>query len=217
MSLPLMPKATAVWLVENTALTFKQIADFCGLHSLEIQGIADGEVAMGIKGLDPTNSGQLEWAEIKRCAADPSASLQLTKSTNPPPMKRTKGPRYVPVSKRQDKPDAIAFLIRHYPELSDPQICKLIGTTKPTTNAIRERSHWNSANIRPRDPVTIGLCRQVDLDIAAEKARAAGRKPAAVEPQKEAAPPAGGEQSPRPSGIPGWMAGVTVGQTSDSD
>ena len=214
MSLPLMPKATAVWLVENTALTFKQIADFCGLHSLEIQGIADGEVAMGIKGLDPTTSGQLEWSEIKRCAADSTASLKLTKSTNPPPMKRTKGPRYVPVSKRQDKPDAIAYLIRHYPELSDPQICKLIGTTKPTTSAIRERSHWNSANIRPRDPVTIGLCRQVDLDIAAEKARAAGRKPAVVEPVKDIEPPSGGEQGR----IPGWMAGATVGQTSsDSD
>ncbi len=213
MSLPLMPKATAVWLVENTSLTFKQIADFCGLHTLEIQGIADGEVSLGIKGLDPTTNGQLDWPEIERCAADPTASLKIKRSANPPPMKRTKGPRYVPVSKRQDKPDAIAFLIRHYPELSDAQICKLIGTTKPTTNAIRERTHWNSANIRPRDPVTVGLCRQVDLDEAVEAARRAGRKPAAGDQPKEAAPGTG-EEDRGPGGIPGWMADVTIGRSS---
>ena len=124
-----MPKATAVWLVENTALTFEQIAAFCGLHALEVQGIADGEVAVGIKGLDPMANGQLDAAEIERCVKDPTARLRLKQSTHPPPLKRTKGPRYVPVSKRQDKPDAITFLLRYYPELTDAQICRLIGTT----------------------------------------------------------------------------------------
>jgi len=144
MSLPLMPKATAVWLVENTALTFKQIADFCGLHSLEIQGIADGEVAMGIKGLDPTNSGQLEWAEIKRCAADPSASLQLTKSTNPPPMKRTKGPRYVPVSKRQDKPDASS-------------LCPWLSVVRAPIAPQLTKSATYCGVIRSRNSVAVGM------------------------------------------------------------
>ncbi|MCZ6603516.1 MAG: DUF1013 domain-containing protein [Alphaproteobacteria bacterium] len=213
MAHPLMPKATAVWLVENTALTFRQIAQFCGLHELEVQGIADGEVAIGIKGHDPMASGQLSQEEIDRCLADGSAELKLKISDNPQPLKRTKGPRYVPVSKRQDKPDAIAFLLRYFPELSDPQVCRLIGTTKPTVNAIRERTHWNSSNIRPRDPVTIGLCRQVDLDQAIEKARKAGGKPAA-EPVP-VAPPA--EEPATPSAkIPDWMAGVTVGSQDGS-
>lgn len=207
MVLPLMPKATAVWLVENTALTFEQIAAFCGLHTLEIQGIADGEVAVGIKGLDPMANGQLDAAEIERCVNDPKARLRLKQSSNPPPLKRTRGPRYVPVSKRQDKPDAIAFLLRYYPELTDAQICRLIGTTKPTINAIRERTHWNSANIRPRDPVTVGLCKQVDLDDAVEKARKAGRKPA--EEQRPAEAP---ETETGQTRIPDWMAGVTLGR-----
>jgi hypothetical protein len=206
-----MPKATAVWLVENTALTFHQIAEFCGLHDLEVKGIADGEVAIGIKGLDAIVNGQLDKAEIERCLADSTASLKLKHSDNPPPTKRTKGPRYVPVSKRQDKPDAIAFLVRYYPELNDPQICRLIGTTKPTVSAIRERTHWNSSNIRPRDPVTVGLCRQMDLDEAVEKARKAGRKPAEESPipEPETAP---AEASANPK-IPDWMAGVTLGTT----
>ncbi len=210
MAQPLMPKATAVWLVENTALTFKQIAAFSGLHELEVQGIADGEVAIGIKGLDPMSNGQLDKAEIERCLEDPTARLKVKLSENPAPMKRTKGPRYVPVSKRQDKPDAIAFLLRYFPELNDPQICRLIGTTKPTVGAIRERSHWNSSNIRPRDPVTVGLCRQVDLDQAVEKARKAGRKPAEETPMPEpvATPD---EASSGSTKIPDWMAGVTVG------
>ena len=208
MANPLMPKATAVWLVENTALTFHQIAEFCGLHQLEVQGIADGEVAIGIKGLDPVANGQLDQAELDRCIADPAAKLKLKISDNPQPVKRTKGPRYVPVSKRQDKPDAIAFLLRYFPELSDPQICRLIGTTKPTVKAIRERTHWNSSNIRPRDPVTVGLCRQVDLDQAVEKARKAGGKPAAEAPPVET--PAE-ESAPSSSKIPDWMAGVSVG------
>jgi hypothetical protein len=208
-----MPKATAVWLVENTSLTFRQIADFCGLHSLEVQGIADGEVAIGIKGHDPVANGQLTQAELGRCQADPTAHLQLRSSENPPPVKRTKGPRYVPVSKRQDKPDAIAYLIRYYPELSDSQIGKLIGTTKPTIKAIRERTHWNSSQIQPRDPVTIGLCRQMDLDEQVDNARKAGRKPAG-----ESSTPISAdlvvtpESEPSPSSrIPDWMADVSVG------
>lgn len=210
MALPLMPKATAVWLVENTALTFRQIAEFCGLHELEVQGIADGEVAIGIKGIDPTGASQLTQDEIDRCLADTTAHLVISTSDHPPPLKRTKGPRYVPVSKRQDKPDAIAFVLRYFPELSDPQICRLIGTTKPTVNAIRERTHWNSSNIRPRDPVTVGLCRQVDLDQAVEKARKAGGKPAEDAPPV-AAPVTADEPAAPGTKIPDWMAGVTVG------
>jgi len=213
-----MPKATAVWLVENTALSFKQIADFCGLHPLEIQGIADGEVAIGIEGQDPVASGQLAQSELDRCQADATASLQLKTSENPAPVKRTKGPRYVPVSKRQDKPDAIAYLVRYYPELSDAQIGKLIGTTKPTITAIRDRSHWNSSQIQPRDPVTIGLCRQMDLDEQVEKARKAGRKPA-----DESTTPISadlvvtGDEEPAPaSRVPDWMAGVSVGNTDNN-
>lgn len=152
MSQPLMPMATAVWLIDNTSLTFKQIARFCGLHDLEVQGIADGTVGQSIAGIDPTANGQLTWAEVRRCQDDPSASLVLSKGAKPE-QTRTKGPRYTPVSKRQDKPDAIAWLLRHHPELSDTQISRLVGTTKPTISAIRERSHWNIANIRAQDPL----------------------------------------------------------------
>jgi hypothetical protein len=158
MAKPLMPKATAVWLINNTALTFDQIAEFCGLHPLEVQGIADGEVAVGMVGLDPVANGQVTQAEIDRCVENPSARLQMAKRDIPMPATRTKGPRYTPVSKRQDKPDAIAWLLRHHPELADSQIARLIGTTKPTIQAIRERTHWNAPNIRPKDPVLLGLC-----------------------------------------------------------
>lgn len=171
MSRPLMPKATAVWLVENTALTFDQIADFCGLHVLEIKGIADGDVAQGIKGLDPVSAGQLSRAEIERCQKDPEARLKLQESEYElPPVKPRKGPRYTPVSRRQDRPDAIAWLLRHHPELTDAQVTKLVGTTKPTIQSIRDRSHWNSPNIKPVDPVTLGLCSQIELDAAVQKA-----------------------------------------------
>lgn len=174
----LMPKATAVWLVENTSLSFEQIADFCGLHTLEVQGIADGEVAVGIVGLDPVANGQLSREEIQRCEADPSARLRMLKQDIPLPATRTKGPRYTPVSKRQDKPDAIAWLLRHHPELSDAQLTKLIGTTKSTIQAVRDRTHWNAPNLRPRDPVLLGLCTQSDLNAAVAKARKAiGAKP----------------------------------------
>lgn len=178
----LMPKATAVWLVENTTLNFDQIAAFCGLHPLEVQGIADGEVAIGIIGLDPVGNGQLSAEEIKRCEGDPAARLTLAKVTIPLPQTRTKGPRYTPVSKRQDKPDAVAWLVRHHPELSDAQVSKLIGTTKHTIAQVRDRTHWNTANLRPRDPVLLGLCTQTDLNAAILKARKAAGKPVNLDP-----------------------------------
>lgn len=168
---PLMPKATAVWLVENTSLTFEQVAEFCGLHVLEVKGIADGDVAQGIKGMDPVASGQLTRAEIERCQNDSDARLQVSESKYKlPPIAPRKGPRYTPVSRRQDRPDAIAWLLRYHPELTDAQISKLVGTTKPTIQSIRDRSHWNSANIKPVDPVTLGLCTQIELDAIVQKA-----------------------------------------------
>lgn len=171
MALPLMPKATAVWLVEHTTLTFDQIAAFCGLHSLEIQAIADGEVATLMQGLDPIANGQVTAAEIARCEQDPKARLKLAVTAHPAVSSRSKGPRYTPISKRQDKPDAIAWLVKNHPELSDAQISRLVGTTKPTIAAIRDRSHWNSTNIKPRHPVSLGLCNQTDLESAVLHAR----------------------------------------------
>ena len=167
---PLMPKATAVWLVENTALTFDQIAEFCGLHPLEVQAIADGEVATQMLGLDPVANGQTTMAEIERCQADPDARLKLLETAIPPQHQRHKGPRYTPVAKRQDKPDAILYLLRNHPELSDAQICKLVGTTKPTINAVRDRTHWNSPNLKARHPVGLELCTLEELDQAVTKA-----------------------------------------------
>jgi uncharacterized protein len=172
MPAPLMPKATAVWLVENTALTFDQIADFCGLHPLEIQAIADGEVANQMQGLDPVANGQTTAAEIERCQADPEARLKLAPQALPPQVFKHRGPRYTPIAKRQDKPDAIAYLLKSHPELSDAQISKLIGTTKPTIAAVRDRTHWNSPNIKPRHPVGLGLCTLQELENAISYARA---------------------------------------------
>lgn len=169
MSQPLMPMATAVWLIDNSTLTFHQIARFCGLHVLEVQGIADGTVGQSSVGIDPTANGQLTWEEIRRCEQDKNADLKLSEGAKPI-QTRTKGPRYTPVSKRQDKPDAIAWLLRNHPELSDTQISRLIGTTKPTIMAIRDRSHWNTANIRAQDPVALGLCKQAELDEAVQRA-----------------------------------------------
>lgn len=166
---PLLPKATAVWLVDNTALSFAQIGDFCGLHSLEVQGIADGEVAVGIVGLDPIANGQLTQEELDRCQADPTARLTLSKPAGDVPQPRRRGGRYTPVSRRGDRPDAISWLIKFHPELTDAQISKLIGTTKTTITAIRDKSHWNSQNIRPRDPVSLGICTQSELDEAVQK------------------------------------------------
>jgi len=162
MTLPLMPKATAVWLIEKTALTFTQIAEFCGMHPLEVQAIADGEVAAGIVGYDPVANMQLTTAEIARCEKDAEARLKLLPSTSPLP-KRHKGARYTPVAKRNDRPDGIAFLLRNYPQLTDAQIGKMMGTTKDTIDKVRSRTHWNSSNIKPRDPVILGLCTQSDL------------------------------------------------------
>ncbi len=162
MTLPLMPKATAVWLIDKTALTFTQIADFCGMHPLEVQAIADGEVAQGIVGYDPIANGQLTQAEITRCEKDAEARLKLLPSNMPAP-KRGRGAKYTPVAKRNDRPDGIAFLLRNYPQLTEAQIGKLMGTTKETIQKVRDRSHWNSANIKPRDPVILGLCSQTDL------------------------------------------------------
>ena len=182
MTLPLMPKATAVWLVENTALTFQQIADFCGLHELEVQAIADGEVAAGMQGWDPVGNGQLTREEIARCEADQSLRLKLVKANIPLPQAKGKGPRYTPISRRQDKPNAIAWLIRSHPELSDAQVSKLIGTTKPTIEKIRDRSHPESQNIKPQHPVTLGLCTQVELDTALARAHKARPGMATAQP-----------------------------------
>ena len=168
---PLMPKATAVWLVDNTSLTFEQIADFCGLHVLEVKGIADGDVAQGIKGMDPVAAGQLARNELERGQENPAHKLKIAVSkVKIPEIKRKKAPRYTPLSRRQDRPAAIAWLLRHHPELRDSEIVKLVGTTKPTIEAIRERTHWNAANIQPADPVTLGLTRQTDLDEVVRKA-----------------------------------------------
>jgi len=203
MTQPLMPKATAVWLVENTTLSFQQIADFCGLHPLEVQGIADGEVAIGIVGLDPALNGQLTREEILRCEADPAARLKMAKHDIPLPAPRTKGPRYTPVSKRQDKPDAVAWLVRHHPELTDAQISKLIGTTKQTIAAVRDRTHWNSPNLRPRDPVLLGLCSQNDLNNAVLRARKAQEKAAAAKSASTPAPAPAPE--PAKPALPGGL------------
>ena len=167
----LMPKATAVWLVENTSLSFDQIAELCGLHVLEVKGIADGDVAQGIKGMDPISTGQLTREEIARGEEDHDYRLRLAEAkVEVPEVKSKKGPRYTPVSRRQDRPNAVLWLLRSHPELKDSQIMRLVGTTKPTIAAIRERTHWNSPNLQPQDPVTLGLCTQIDLDNEVKKA-----------------------------------------------
>ncbi|GGC64156.1 DUF1013 domain-containing protein [Chelatococcus reniformis] len=177
---PLMPKATAVWLVENTSLSFEQIGDFCKLHHLEVKGIADGEVAAGIKGLDPVGTGQLTREEIERGQRNPEYRLKLADpKVRLPEVKRSKGPRYTPVSRRQDRPNAILWLLRNHPELKDAQIMRLVGTTKNTIQQIRERGHWNMQNLSPLDPVTLGLASQIDLDM--EVAKAAKDRPPAEE------------------------------------
>src|ERR1700736_5864757 len=177
---PLMPKATAVWLVENTSLSFDQIAELCHLHPLEVKAIADGDAAQGIKGLDPILTGQLTREEIQAAEADPKHRLHIAEpKVRLPEAKPKKGPRYTPVSRRQDRPNAILWLVRNHPELKDSQIMRLVGTTKSTIEAIRERTHWNAANLAPMDPVTLGLCSQIDLDF--EVHRAAKEKPAEPE------------------------------------
>lgn len=166
----LMPKATAVWLVDNTSLTFEQIADFCSLHHLEVQAIADGEAALSIKGLDPVSTGQLTREEIAKAEADPNVRLTMSDPKVRVPTTKHKGPRYTPVSRRQDRPNAILWLLRNHAELKDAQIMRLVGTTKPTIESIRNRTHWNANNLQPLDPVSLGLCSQIDLDFEVERA-----------------------------------------------
>ena len=180
----LMPKATAVWLVDNTALSFDQIAQFCRMHPLEIKAIADGESHQGIKGLDPVQTGQISREEIARGEADPKHKLKLSEPKVRVPEAKRKGPRYTPVSKRQDRPNAIYWLVRNHPELKDAQISRLVGTTKSTIEQIRNRTHWNSANLTPMDPVTLGLCTQIDLDM--EIGKAAKNRPADAIPADDA-------------------------------
>ena len=181
---PLMPKATAVWLLDNTSLTFDQIAEFCKLHPLEVKGIADGEVAVGIKGYDAISNGQLTREEIAAAEKDSAARLKLAVSkTRVPEPKKQRGARYTPLSRRQDRPNAVLWLLRNHSELKDAQMMRLVGTTKHTLDAIRERSHWNSANLAPMDPVTLGLCSQIDLDF--EVARAAKERPKVEEDRSQ--------------------------------
>lgn len=187
MTQPLMPKATAIWLIENTILTFTQIAEFSGLHELEIQALADGDVSAGMSGSNPIVHGELTQDEIKRCEADPNAQLRMSQNNLPKPKIRSKGPKYTPISKRGDKPDAIAYILKHHSVVTDAQIVKLVGTTKNTINSVRDRTHANSANITPKDPVTLGLCSQTEMNAAIERAekKAAKAAPAAVSPMPE--------------------------------
>ena len=179
MTLPLMPKATAIWLVENTALTFKQIADFCGMHELEIKGIADGEVGMGIKGLNPMSTNQLTKEEIEVATNDPEHSLELIQNEITLQTERDpKQKKYTPLSKRQERPDAISWLLRNHPELKDSQIAKLVGSTKNMVVSIKTKANWNMSNIRPQDPVGLELCKQIDLDDALEKAERSQKRAA---------------------------------------
>jgi hypothetical protein len=189
MALPLMPKATAVWLVENTSLTFDQIGEFCGLHPLEVQAIADGEVAVQMMGLDPVVNGQVTMEEIERCQKDPAARLRVAHQALPAPLVKHKGPRYTPIAKRQDKPDAISWLIKNHPELSDGQISKLVGTTKPTIEAVRDRTHWNSTNIKPRHPVSLGLCTLEEIEAAVARANRGKKAPDGAPAQVKVEPP----------------------------
>ncbi len=170
MNKPLMAKATAVWLVDNTTLSFKQVADFCGMHELEIQGIADGDVATGVKGFDPVGNNQLDEGEIEKGQKDPLYRLRLKFNASAVGEEKRRGPRYTPLSKRQDRPASILWLVKFHPELSDGAIGKLVGTTKPTILSIRERTHWNINNITPVDPVALGLCKQSELDAAVQVA-----------------------------------------------
>lgn len=176
----LMPKATAVWLVDNTALSFDQIAYFCGLHPLEVKAIADGEAAQGIKGMDPIMTGQLSREEIAKAEKDANHRLKISEPKVRVPEAKRKGPRYTPLSKRHDRPNAIYWLVKNHPELKDPAISRLVGTTKATIDQIRERRHWNMSNLQPMDPVALGLCSQIDLDLEVSRAAAVrGAQPVA--------------------------------------
>ncbi|MEM9839553.1 MAG: cell cycle transcriptional regulator TrcR [Pseudomonadota bacterium] len=202
--LPLNPKATAVWLVDNTALTFDQIAAFCGLHALEVKGIADGDVAAGLRGINPINNDQLTREEIEKAEADEGYLMKLSKKKVIVPVAKAKTKRYIPTSRRQERPNAIAWIVRNHPEVPDRVISKLLGTTKQTIQAIRDKSHWNSANLEPMDPVTLGFCTQFDLDMAVQKAaeertrlEEAGALPegATLQPAEETTAPAEEEET----------------------
>ena len=188
MSQPLMPKATAVWLIDNTALTFDQIADFCTLHPLEVKGIADGDVAAGVRGVDPVANGQLTREELAKAEADSSYKMKMLVTKHAAIQEQSqkrKGARYTPVSRRQDRPNAILWMVRNHPEVSDAQIGKLLGTTKPTIQSVRDRTHWNSSNLKPVDPVTLGLSSQIELDAVVRKAAARKAKMEAANPPAE--------------------------------
>ena len=219
MNKPIMAKATAVWLVDNTTLTFKQIADFCGLHELEVQGIADGDVATGVKGFDPIQNNQLDPIEIERGEKDVLYKLKL--KFNPAALgeEKRRGPRYTPLSKRQDRPAAILWLVKFHPELTDGQVSKLVGTTKPTIQSIRERTHWNIQNIQPIDPVALGLCKQTELDLAVQKAAAKKEKDGEVMTDDERRKLVSTEQSlgmPEEPRIPTAISGLETFTLSDS-
>lgn len=221
MAYPLMPKATAVWLVDNTALTFDQIADFCGLHPLEVQALADGDVNAGIMGTSPILSGELTTEEIARCEKTTTARLKMLKTDLPKPRARSKGPRYTPVNKRQEKPNAIAFLLKTYPQLADVQIAKLIGSTKPTIEAIRNKTHPLTATIKPVDPVVIGLCSGEEMEKALKRAnrrveREQGGKPVATEGETTASDEAGYGSAPDTHDAPNYDANIEVEGEDDT-
>ena len=220
MNKPIMAKATAVWLVDNTTISFKQIADFCGLHELEVQGIADGEVAAGVKGFDPLTNNQLTQDEIDKAEKDPLHQLKLKFNAAAVGEEKRRGPRYTPLSKRQDRPASILWLVKFHPELSDGQISKLVGTTKPTIQSIRERTHWNISNIQPIDPVALGLCKQSELDAAVQKAAAKKAKEGEVMSDEERRKLVSTEQSldadPEPK-IPTAISGLETFTLGDSD
>lgn len=197
---PLMPIATAVWLIDNTSLTFDQIADFCSLHPLQVKGIADGDVGAGVRGIDPITTHQLTREEIEKAQDDEAYRLKLSKPKTIVAEKPRKGPRYTPVSKRQNRPDAIAWMVRNHPEISDAQIAKLLGTTKTTIQSVRDRTHWNSSNIQPTDPVGLGLCTQIDLDTVVRKAAAKlARMQPTPSPEGEALKPVEETTAPEPA------------------
>lgn len=212
---PLMPIATAVWLIDNTGLTFDQIADFCGLHPLQVKGIADGDVGASVRGIDPITTHQLTREEIEKGEADEGYRLKLSRPKTVVAEKPRKGPRYTPVSKRQNRPDAIAWMVRNHPEVPDSQIAKLLGTTKTTIQSVRDRSHWNASNIQPQDPVGLGLCTQMELDAAVRKAAAKKAKMTPAEPPAGPSLKPAGEttapaQAPKPEPAP-------VSEESDRD
>ena len=217
---PIMAKATAVWLCDNTTLTFKQIADFCGFRELEVQGIADGDVAVGVKGFDPVANNQLTQDEISKGEANPLHKLQLKFNAAAQGEEKRRGPRYTPLSKRQDRPASIYWLVKFHPELSDGQVSKLVGTTKPTIQAIRERTHWNINNLEPIDPVALGLCKQSELDAAVQKANAAKARSGDAMSDDERRKLVSTEQSlgmaPEPK-MPSALAGLETFSLSDSD